>query len=101
MRDVVVKLTGQQAQRLRMLLIPQPAVVSDPQLTYAPPVNIQHTGPLSTRLDVMQPTVGIVGDPAACPQCGGKGLVKSTQGKIQYRQCKTCGERYKTEKIAS
>ncbi len=72
----------------------------DTEPTQLPPVSIQHAGPLSTRVDVMQPTIGIAIDPSSCPSCGGKGLVKSTQDRTQYRQCKSCGKRFKTQKEA-
>ena len=72
------------------------SVVAEP--TQLPPVDIQQSGPLSTRVDVMYPAIGITADPSSCPSCGGKGLVKSTQGRMQYRQCKACGERFKTQK---
>lgn len=76
------------------------AVVVDPSPVQLPPTEIQSHGPFSTRVDVMQPVVSIMMDPTRCPECGGKGLVKSTQGNTQYRQCKECGERYKTQKAA-
>jgi hypothetical protein len=38
-------------------------------------------------------------NPMLCPECGGKGLVTSTQGRDQYRKCKGCGHRYKTLKV--
>lgn len=66
-----------------------------------PTLTVQTPGPLSTRVDTIQPSVSIHSDPSVCPACGGKGLVKSTQGATQYRQCKECGERYKTQKFAS
>lgn len=72
----------------------------NPEPLQLPAVTNQATGPLSTRVDVMQPSVSIHADPGRCPTCGGKGLVKSTQGPVQYRQCKECGEKYKTQKFA-
>jgi len=35
-------------------------------------------------------------DPKVCPECGGKGTVYKTEGRIQYRKCADCGDTYKT-----
>ena len=40
----------------------------------------------------------VVEDPDACPQCGGKWLVYSTKGRVQYRRCEQCEHKGKTNR---
>jgi hypothetical protein len=37
-------------------------------------------------------------DPAVCPHCGGAARVTSTQGRVQYRRCRQCGAKLKTQR---
>jgi len=68
-----------------------------------PEMSFYEPDDISTRIDVtaeryQEPIEEVPVNPTKCPHCGGKGLVKSTQKKTQYRQCTSCGERYKTQK---
>ena len=68
---------------------PPPEPLQPPQVqTLDPP-------PLSTRRDAPG---GDKANPTVCPECGGKGLVKSTRQAVQYRKCKDCDHKYQTEK---
>ena len=69
--------------------------------TALPPVVIQHAGPLSTRVDVMQPTIDIMIDPTRCPECNAVAKAYSTKGRTQYRKCPQCGNKFKTMREAS
>lgn len=57
-------------------------------LTTAPPVEHREPTRQSTR------------NPLKCPECGGRGLVKTTRKGIQHRKCRECGHTYKTEKVS-
>jgi predicted nucleic acid-binding Zn ribbon protein len=73
----------------------EPQPVPDPAPTELPPITVQHPGPLSTRVDVVQPSVAITDDPTACPECGGKAKVASTRPAYRRMKCSGCGHAFK------
>jgi hypothetical protein len=72
----------------------------DPDPVHMPPLTVLQPEPLSTRVDVMQPSVSLVVDPTRCPVCGSVAKAYSTKGRTQYRKCPNCGKKYKTMKEA-
>jgi len=74
--------------------------VVDPAATELPPIAVQQPGPLSTRVDVVQPSVTLLVDPTRCPDCGAVAKAYSTKGRTQYRKCPECGKKFKTMKEA-
>lgn len=82
----------------------QPPAVSmpvvEPGPTQLPPVTVQQPGPLSTRVDVMTPTLMLPTGTTRCPDCGAVAKAYSTKGRTQYRKCPDCGRRFKTAKEA-
>lgn len=79
---------------------PTSAMISDPAPVQPPEIAIQRPGPLSTRVDVLQPSVALVVDPTRCPDCGAIAKAYSTKGRTQYRKCPQCGKKFKTMKEA-
>lgn len=67
--------------------------------TESPPIENQSPPPQSTREEPPEEPRKHTRSRFACPECGAKGLVRSTRKGIQYRKCVECSHNYKTEKV--
>lgn len=72
----------------------QPIVVQEPP----PPIASEIDARPEDAPGAVPERLRVTTDPSRCPECGGSAPAKSTQGRTQYRKCRECGFKFKTQK---